>query len=106
MFMDESMDIFWTLRGWGTHDCRPFERSSVFRPVLLDNRVELVERVMLTRLAQDDNGRIGGAVGFTFDDSEGPAKTVAFSAKAVIRAMGAGMNRPRGIVRNTKVSVS
>lgn len=96
MFMDESMDIFWTLRGWGTHDCRPFERSTVFRRVLLENNVELVERVMLTRLVQDNNGRIGGAVGFTFDDSEGPSKSVAFTAKAVILATGAGSYKSPG----------
>jgi succinate dehydrogenase/fumarate reductase flavoprotein subunit len=96
MFMDESMDIFWTLRGWGTHDCRPFERSTVFRRVLLENNVELVERVMLTRLVLDDAGHIGGAVGFTFDDSVEPSKAVAFNAKSVILATGAGSYKSPG----------
>ncbi|MGI9258325.1 MAG: FAD-dependent oxidoreductase [Gammaproteobacteria bacterium] len=96
MFMDESMDIFWTLRGWGTHDCRPFERSSVFRRVLLENNVELVERVMLTRLVQDDAGRVSGAVGFSFDDSREPAKTVIFNSKAVVLATGAGSYKSPG----------
>ena len=96
MFMDESMEIFWTLRGWGTHDCRPFERSTVFRRVLLENNIELVERVMLTRLVQDDSGRIGGAVGFTFDDSKEPSKAVTFNAKAVILATGAGSYKAPG----------
>lgn len=96
MFMDESMDIFWTLRGWGTHDCRPFERSSVFRRVLLENNVELVERVMLTRLVQDDVGRVSGAVGFSFDDSREPAKAVVFNAKAVVLATGAGSYKSPG----------
>jgi succinate dehydrogenase/fumarate reductase flavoprotein subunit len=95
-FMDESMDIFWTLRGWGTHDCRPFERSTVFRSVLLENNVELVERVMLTKLVQDDSGRVGGAVGFTFDDSSEPSKAVVFNAKAVILATGAGSYKAPG----------
>jgi succinate dehydrogenase/fumarate reductase flavoprotein subunit len=95
-FMDESMEIFWTLRGWGTHDCRPFERSTVFRRVLLENNIELVERVMLTRLVQDDTGRIGGAVGFTFDDSSEPSKAVVFKAKAVILATGAGSYKAPG----------
>lgn len=96
MFMDESMDIFWTLRGWGTHDCRPFERSTVFRRVLLENNVELVERVMLTRLVLDDTGSIGGAVGFTFDDSKEPSKAVEFKAKSVILATGAGSYKSPG----------
>jgi succinate dehydrogenase/fumarate reductase flavoprotein subunit len=96
MFMDESMEIFWTLRGWGTHDCRPFERSSVFRRILLENDVELVERVMLTRLVQDDGGRVAGAVGFSFDDSREAAKTVVFNAKAVILATGAGSYKSPG----------
>lgn len=96
MFMDESMDIFWTLRGWGTHDCRPFERSKVFRRVLLENKVELVERVMLTRLVLNDAGAIGGAVGITFDDSREATKTVSFSAKAVILATGAGSYKSPG----------
>lgn len=95
-FMDESMEIFWTLRGWGTHDCRPFERSTVFRRVLLENKVELVERVMLTKLVQDDAGRIGGAVGFTFDDTNEPSKAVLFNAKAVILATGAGSYKAPG----------
>ncbi len=96
MFMDESMEIFWTMRGWGAHDCRPFERSTVFRRVLLENNVELVERVMLTKLVQDDSGRIGGAVGFTFDDSTEPSKAVVFKAKAVILATGAGSYKAPG----------
>ena len=96
MFMDESMDIFWTLRGWGTHDCRPFERSTVFRRVLLENNVELVERVMLTRLVQEDTGRVAGAVGFTFDDSREPSKAISFKAKAVILATGAGSYKSPG----------
>jgi len=95
-FMDESMDIFWTLRGWGTHDCRPFERSTVFRRVLLENNIELVERVMLTRLVLNDAGAIGGAVGFTFDDSTEPSKAVTFNAKAVILATGAGSYKAPG----------
>ena len=96
MFMDESMEIFWTLRGWGTHDCRPFERSTVFRRVLLENNIELVERVMLTRLVQDETGRVGGAVGFTFDDSREPSKAVMFDAKAVVLATGAGSYKSPG----------
>ena len=94
-FMDESMDIFWTLRGWGTHDCRPFERSTVFRRVLLENNVELVERVMLTKLVQDDSGRIGGAVGFTFDDSSEPSKAVVFQCE------GRNPRYRRGVLQGT-----
>lgn len=96
MFMDESMDIFQTLRGWGTHDCHPFERSSVFPRVLEENKIEVVERVMLSRLVLNDAGKIGGAIGFTFDDSEEPAKAIEFRAKAVILATGAGSYKSPG----------
>lgn len=96
LFMDESLEIFMTLREWGTHDCKPFERSNVFRRVLEENNVEIVERVMLTRLVKNDEGRVAGAVGFTFDDSASQSKAVEFNAGAVILATGAGSYKSPG----------
>ncbi len=96
IFMDESLGIFDTLRGWGTHKCRPFERSKVFRELLLDEEVTLVERTMVTSFLKDTAGRVAGAVGFTFDDSKEPCKAVVVSAKAVIMCTGAGAYKSPG----------
>ena len=74
----------------GAHDTRPFERSSVFRQAMTDRGVTLVERTMITSLLQDENGRVGGVLGFTFDDSAEPSKAVVVKGKAVILCTGAG----------------
>lgn len=97
IFMDESIDIFWTLRGWGVHDCKPFERSKAFRDVLMDeDGVTLIERTLVTSFLKDTNGRVAGALGFTFDDSREPSKAVVVSAKAVIMCTGAGAYKSPG----------
>lgn len=90
IFLDESLDIFYILREMGAHDTRPFERSSVFRQAMTDRGVTLVERTMITSLLQDENGRVGGVLGFTFDDSAEPSKAVVVKGKAVILCTGAG----------------
>ncbi len=95
-FLDESLGIFHTLHEWGVHEVRPFERSTIFRDRLDKAGVQIVERVMVTRLLQDDNGRVGGAVGFTYDDSSGPSRAVAFYANAVILCTGAGSYKSPG----------
>ena len=96
IFMDESLDIFTTLDGWGVHNHHPFERSKIFRQQLLDNEVELVERVMATSLLKDSLGRVGGAVGFTFDDSSAECKAVVIKARSIILCTGAGAYKSPG----------
>lgn len=96
IFMDESLDVFYTLRSWGVHECKPFERSTVFREKLLGDGVTIVERTMVTSLLKDKSGRIAGAVGFTYDDSRHESKAVVVTAKAVINCMGAGAYKSPG----------
>lgn len=96
LFMDESLDIFETLRGWGIHECKPFERSTVFRRLLLEADVTLVERTMVTSLLTDKAGKVGGVLGFTFDDSAEPSKAVIVTGKAVILCSGAGAYKSPG----------
>jgi succinate dehydrogenase/fumarate reductase flavoprotein subunit len=96
IFMDESLEIFEILDGWGIHKCHPFERSKVFREKLLENGVEVVERVMVTSLLQDASGHVGGALGFSFDDSVSPSKAVVVPARAVILCTGAGAYKSPG----------
>jgi succinate dehydrogenase/fumarate reductase flavoprotein subunit len=96
LFMDESLDIFETLRGWGIHECKPFERSTVFRKLLLEADVTLVERTMVTSLLMDKAGKVGGVLGFTFDDSAEPSKAVIVTGKAVILCSGAGAYKSPG----------
>lgn len=96
IFMDRSIDIFFKLRGLGAHDCRPFERSKIYKQWLADNDVTVVERTMVTSFLKDTKGAIKGAVGFTFDDSKDPCKAVVFKAKGVIMATGAGAYKSPG----------
>ncbi len=96
IFMDESLEIFNILRSWGAHNCRPYERSKVFRAQLLEHNVEIVERTMVTSYLKDTQGRVAGALGFTFDDSAEPCKAVQVTAKAVINCMGAGAYKSPG----------
>lgn len=96
LFMDESLGIFETLRSWGIHECKPFERSTVFRKLLLEAEVTLVERTMVTSLLTDKAGTVGGVLGFTFDDSAEPSKAVIVTGKAVILCSGAGAYKSPG----------
>ncbi|MCW3836208.1 FAD-binding protein [Sphingomonas canadensis] len=96
IFLDESMEIFDILERWGCHAVRPFERSTVFRRLLEDAGVTLVERVMVTSLLQDGAGRVNGALGFTYDDSQEPCAPVRFAARAVISCAGAGAYKSPG----------
>lgn len=96
LFMDESLGILDTLHAWGVHECRPFERSAVFRKRLVDAGVEIVERVMATSLLQDKSGRVCGAVGFTFDDSRHPCSALVVEARAVLLCTGAGAYKSPG----------
>lgn len=96
IFMDESMGIFDTLHEWGAHECRPFERSGVFRSRLENAGVEIVERIMATDLLQDAKGRVCGAIGFTFDDSRRESIAVVVQAKAVVLCTGAGAYKSPG----------
>ncbi|GAB5457659.1 MAG: FAD-binding protein [Henriciella sp.] len=96
IFMDESLDIYDILREWGVHNCRPYERSKVFRAQLLEHNVQIVERTMVTSYLKDTQGRVAGALGFTFDDSAEPCKAVTVKAKAVINCMGAGAYKSPG----------
>ncbi|WP_373236351.1 FAD-binding protein [Cohaesibacter celericrescens] len=96
IFMDESMNIFETLDSWGVHKCKPFERSKVFLNKLQQAGVEIIERVMVTSLLKDEAGRVGGAVGFTFDDSNDECKSVIVKAKATILCTGAGAYKSPG----------
>lgn len=96
IFMDESLDIYDVLREWGVHNCRPYERSKVFRAQLLEHNVQIVERTMVTSYLKDTKGRVAGALGFTFDDSAEPCKAVVVKAKAVINCMGAGAYKSPG----------
>jgi succinate dehydrogenase/fumarate reductase flavoprotein subunit len=90
IFMDESLGIYKTLRSWGVHKTKPFERSGVFRGLMEDNDVTLVERTMVTSLLKDKTGKVGGVLGFTFDDSREPSKAIICKGKAVIMCSGAG----------------
>ena len=96
LFMDESLGIFDTLRSWGVHKCKPFERSTVFRKLLLENDITLVERTMVTSLLKDTSGKVGGILGFTFDDSAEPSKAIIATGKAVILCSGAGSYKSPG----------
>ena len=96
IFFDESLDIYHTLHGWGCHECHPFERSKIFRKLLEDANVRLVERVMVSDLLKDANGRVCGALGFTFDDSESPCRAVQCAAQAVVLCAGAGAYKSPG----------
>ncbi|WP_114520797.1 FAD-binding protein [Altererythrobacter sp. ZODW24] len=96
IFMDESLDIYETLRSWGVHECKPFERSTVFRDLLESDDVTLVERTMVTSLLQDENGKVGGVLGFTFDDSKETSKAVVATGRAVIMCSGAGAYKSPG----------
>jgi succinate dehydrogenase/fumarate reductase flavoprotein subunit len=90
LFLDESLDIYHTLRRWGCHECRPFERSKVFRKLLEDSGVQLVERTMVNDLLKDADGRVCGALGFTYDDSHKPCGAVKLASQAVLLCAGAG----------------
>ncbi len=96
IFMDESLEIFDILHGWGVHDCRPFERSGLFRKLLEEAGVEIIERVMATELLQDSSGRVCGAVAFSFDDSRQPVRALAITAGAVLLCTGAGAYKSPG----------
>lgn len=96
IFMDESMEIFDILHAWGAHDCRPFERSAVFRRQLDEAGVEIIERVMATSLLRGTDGRVGGAVAFTFDDSRAECTSLVVLSKAVILCTGAGAYKSPG----------
>ncbi|MFD0981659.1 FAD-binding protein [Tropicimonas aquimaris] len=96
IFMDESLSILDTLDAWGASRCKPFERSRVFRRVLEENGVEIVERVMVTSLLKDAAGRVAGAVGFTFDDTSQECCAVTVTAKATILCTGAGAYKSPG----------
>jgi succinate dehydrogenase/fumarate reductase flavoprotein subunit len=91
IFMDESLELFYTLMKMGAHETRPFERGSkVFRKALENKQVNIIERVMATDLIQDVNGAVCGAVGFTYDDSSQNMSSITVYAKAVILCTGAG----------------
>ena len=90
IFLDESLQIFYMLRELGAHATKPFERSDVFRDALENANVQLIERTMVTSLLQDGAGKVGGVLGFTYDDSIQPCEAVVVTGKAVINCMGAG----------------
>lgn len=97
IFMDESLDIFHTLHDMGAHNTRPFERGTVvFRRELENAGVSIIERTMITSLLNDSNGKICGAVGFTYDDSVEQSKAVVLRADAVIQCTGAGSYKSPG----------
>jgi len=97
IFMDESLEIFWTLREMGAHDTKPFERGSrVFKGYMQEAGVEMLERVMMTSLFKDEQGRIAGGVGFTYDDSREESRAIVVTAKAVILCTGAGSYKSPG----------
>ncbi|MEP4784209.1 MAG: FAD-binding protein, partial [Erythrobacter sp.] len=90
IFLDESLDIFYKLREMGAHEAKAFERSDVFREALENADVQLIERTMVTSLLKDKSGKVGGLLGFTYDDSNQPCEAVVVKGKAVINCMGAG----------------
>ena len=96
IFMDESLEIFDILRGWGAHECKPFERSTVFRNLMERGKVTLVERTMATSFLKDNSGRVAGVLGFTFDDSKANSKAVIATGRAVINCAGAGAYKSPG----------
>jgi succinate dehydrogenase/fumarate reductase flavoprotein subunit len=97
IFMDESLGIFHELHAMGAHETKPFERGTiVFRRELEDAGVAFVERTMITSLIQDKDGRVSGAVGFTYDDTNEASKAVVLSAGAVILCAGAGSYKSPG----------
>ena len=51
---------------------------------------------MVTSLLKDQAGRIGGEVGFSFDDSNDECKSVIVKAKATILCTGAGAYKSPG----------
>ncbi|MDO8863942.1 FAD-binding protein [Haliea sp. E1-2-M8] len=97
IFMDESLDIFYELQAMGAHETKPFERGTrVFRSELEAAGVAFVERTMVTSLLKDDDGRVAGAVGFTYDDSREASKAVVLNAGAVVLCTGAGSYKSPG----------
>ena len=97
IFMDESLDIFNILHEMGAHDTKPYERGSiVFKRELENAGVTFVERTMITGLLKEDDGRVTGALGFTYDDSQEESKAVVLSSKVVIMCTGAGSYKSPG----------
>lgn len=97
IFMDESLDIFNILHEMGVHDTKPYERGpTVFKRELEKAGVTFVERTMITGLIKEDDGRVSGALGFTYDDSKEESKAVVLSAKVVIMCTGAGSYKSPG----------
>ena len=77
------------LREWGFFDSPLYHAS--FRKPLDERKIEVLERIMITRLIKD-NGKIAGAAGFGLDDE----KIYYFNAKSVILCTGAGGFKPNG----------
>lgn len=97
IFMDESLDLFHELHAMGAHETKPFERGTrVFRSALEEADVSFVERTMITSLLRDENGRVAGAAGFTYDDSREKSKAIILNAGAVILCTGAGSYKSPG----------
>ncbi len=96
IFMDECMGIYEELNAWGCDKKHPYERADVFRGKLDKAGVTVVERVMITSLLQQDDGRVGGAVGFTYDDTDTKCKAQVFRANVVILCTGAGAYKSPG----------
>jgi len=97
IFMDESLGIFDELNAMGAHDTKPFERGTrVFRSALEEAGVAFVERTMITSLLQDEQGRVSGAVGFTYDDTRVDCEAIVLRGNAVILCTGAGSYKSPG----------
>ncbi len=91
--VDRLIDEF---RSWGGMDVGSQHRTPILLEQLEKANVTLVERTMVTALIQDDDKRVAGAVGFTYDDSAEDSRAIVVTAKAVISCMGAGGVRGPG----------
>lgn len=88
IYIDRSHIFHDRLKDWGILDNNIVVRGKTYRSRLVDAGVTLIERLMVTDLLRARDGRVAGAVGFHFDDTEGPVSHVAVTAKAVILCTG------------------
>ncbi|MGV8083426.1 MAG: FAD-binding protein [Coriobacteriia bacterium] len=111
LFLDRSKEIYEQALDWGwlhphdwnTSDEIPktpakmlqehakIDRHLILRQRLVDQKIELIERVMLTDLIKE-NGRVMGAMGFHMESDE----VITIKAKSVILCTGPGAVRPTG----------
>ena len=96
LYVEKSQEVWQEFKSWGATDCECYARGKYFQQQLDKRNINVIERTMVTSLIQDKNKRVAGVVGFTFDDSDEPCKTITVKAKAVISCAGTGAYKSPG----------